>query len=126
MSLVEHRSPAHFDAAVLTKAVLKAAASLDVTNKTLAAVMGISEATASRMRAGDYRLEPSQKPFELAVLFVRLYRSLDAIVGGENAVAAAWLRNRNEALDAAPIELIKTIPGLINVIAYLDARRAIV
>jgi hypothetical protein len=50
------------------------------------------------MQNGNYTLDPEDNSFELAVLFVRLYRSLDAIVGGDDAVAAAWLRNRNTAL----------------------------
>jgi plasmid maintenance system antidote protein VapI len=120
------RSQPASEGAVLTKALLKAAANLDLPGKTLAAVIGVSEATVSRMRAGEHALEPGQKAFELAVLFVRLYRSLDAIVGGEDRIANAWLRNRNVALDAVPVELIKSIAGLTNVIAYLDARRAIV
>jgi hypothetical protein len=113
-------------AAVLTKATLKAATQLGLTNKLLATVIGVSEATVSRMRSGVYRLQRGQKSFELAVLFVRLYRSLDAIVGGDDAVAGAWLKNRNVALDAAPLALIQTVPGLMNVIQYLDARRAVV
>ena len=113
-------------AAVLTKATLRAATQLGLTNKALATVIGLSEATVSRMRSGDYILQRGHKPFELAVLFVRLYRSLDAIVGGDDAVAANWLKNRNTALDAEPFVLIQTVPGLMNVIQYLDARRAIV
>ena len=89
-------------------------------------MIGVSEATVSRMRNGDYTLQPGQKPFELAVLFVRLYRSLDAIVGGDDAVAGSWLKNRNTALDGEPLALIQTVPGLMNVIQYLDARRAVV
>jgi hypothetical protein len=113
-------------AAVLTKATLRAAARLGLTSKALATVIGVSEATVSRMRSGDYTLQPGQKPFELAVLFVRLYRSLDAIVGGDDAVASSWLKNRNTALDGEPLTLIQTVPGLMNVIQYLDARRAVV
>ena len=113
-------------AAVLTRATLRAASRLGLTNRLLAAVIGVSEATVSRMRSGDYTLQRGQKPFELAVLFVRLYRSLDAIVGGDDAVAAAWLRNRNNALGAEPLALIQSVPGLVNVIQYLDARRAVV
>ena len=78
------------------------------------------------MRKGDYVLERGQKAFELAILFVRLYRSLDAIVGGDEAVAADWLKNKNTALDSTPIELIQTVAGLANVIEYLDSRRAVV
>jgi hypothetical protein len=55
-----------------------------------------------------------------------LFRSLDAIVGGDSKVAASWLVNPNSALDARPIEKLQTVSGLIDVIAYLDARRALV
>jgi DNA-binding XRE family transcriptional regulator len=113
-------------AAVLTRATLQAASQLHLTNKALATVIGVSEATISRMRSGDYLLQRGQKSFELAVLFVRLYRSLDAIVDGDDAVAGAWLKNRNIALGGEPIALIQTVPGLMNVIQYLDARRAVV
>ncbi len=113
-------------AAVLTKATLRAAAKLGLTNKLLATVLGVSEATISRMGTGGYTLQRGQKPFELAVLFVRLYRSLDAIVGGDDVVAGSWLKNRNTVLDAEPVALIQTVPGLMNVIQYLDARRAVI
>jgi hypothetical protein len=76
------------------------------------------------MGSGAYTLD--NKPFELALLFVRLYRSLDAITGGDDAVARAWLRNDNTALGGVPLALVQSVPGLINVIAYLDARRAVV
>jgi uncharacterized protein (DUF2384 family) len=114
------------DSTVLTKATLRAAEKLNLKNKALARIIGVSEATISRMKQGDYPLNPDQKPFELALLFVRLYRSLDAVVGGDDKVAAAWLKNANTALDGTPLTLIQTVPGLTNVIQYLDARRAIV
>lgn len=62
----------------------------------------------------------------MAVAFIRLYRSLDAIVGGDDLVAATWLKNQNTALAGRPIELIESVSGLTNVIQYLDARRAII
>ena len=114
------------EATVLTKAVLRAAQHLGMTNKSLATVIGVSEATVSRMRSGDYTLQRGQKSFELAVLFLRFYRSLDAIVGGDREVARAWLKNPNAALESEPLSLIQTAPGLMNAIHYLDARRAIV
>src|SRR5262245_18728415 len=127
MPTAKHRpASAPSQAAVLTKAALRAAAQLDITSKSLANVIGVSEATVSRMRSGDYTLQPGQKSFELAVLFVRFYRSLDAIVGGDEAVARAWLSNRNTVLDPQPLALIQTVSGLMNAILYLDARRAIV
>ncbi len=111
---------------MVTKAVIRAADQLGLSNKDLTNVLGISEATASRMKRGGYVFRPNQKPFELAVLFIRLFRSLDAIVGGDSAVAQSWLRNDNTVLGARPVDLMRSIAGLLHVIAYLDARRAIV
>ena len=112
--------------AVLTKALLRAADRLGVTGATLAAIIGLSPASLTRMKKGEFALESGTKPFELAILFVRLFRSLDAIAGGDERIARAWLASPNTALDAAPIDKIRTIPGLMDVIAYLDARRAVV
>lgn len=114
------------EAGVLTEAVIRAADQLGVNAKSLSAVLGVSEATVSRMRRKDFVLERGTKPFELGVLFVRLFRSLDAIAGGDESVARAWIKNQNLALEARPLEKIMTIAGLFDVIAYLDSRRALV
>jgi hypothetical protein len=111
---------------VLAKAVVRASDHLGITSKVLASVLGLSEPSVSRMRRGDFVLDPATKSFELGVLFVRLFRSLDAIVGGETHVVKEWLGNSNTLLDARPVEKIQTITGLLDVITYLDARRALV
>jgi hypothetical protein len=113
------------NSALVTKAALRASARLEVSNKELARILGVSEATVSRMGSGAYTLPPGQKPFELALLFVRLYRSLDSIVGGDQKVAQAWLRAENTALGGVPLQRIMSIAGLLETIAYLDARRAV-
>ena len=113
------------EGAVLTKALIRAADRLGVSQKVLAAVIGVSEPVVSRMRKGTFTIERgSGKPFELAALFIRLYRSLDAIVDGNESVARAWLKNDNTALQSRPIDLIQKVQGLLHVIQYLDARRA--
>jgi hypothetical protein len=111
---------------VLTSATVRAAERLQIKNAALARILGVSDSTVSRMRNKALFLERSDKPFELAILFVRLYRSLDSIMAGDDAVAADWLRNKNTALNGVPLELIQSVSGLVDVIAYLDARRAIV
>jgi Protein of unknown function (DUF2384) len=121
----ERRSPAAEDA-VVTRATLRAAARLGLSNKVVARVLGLSQATVSRMGSGAYFLKPGDKAFDLALLFVRLFRSLDAIAGGDEQTVRAWLRNENHALGGVPATLIETVPGLVNVVAYLDARRALV
>jgi hypothetical protein len=120
------RQAAPDEAGVVTRAAVRAADRLDIKNTTLAKILGLSEATISRMRKGTFELPRTQKAFELAVLFIRLYRSLDGIVGGDDRVASDWLKNENTVLEAAPLELIQSVSGLSNVIAYLDSRRAIV
>jgi hypothetical protein len=114
------------EAGVVTRATVRAADRLGLKSNVLARILGLSEPSISRMRRGEYVLEPGDKDFELAVLFVRFYRSLDAIVGGSDSVAADWIRNKNTALGATPLELIQSVAGLANVIEYLDSRRATV
>ncbi|MBU1334243.1 MAG: MbcA/ParS/Xre antitoxin family protein [Alphaproteobacteria bacterium] len=99
---------------------------MGLTAKRLAAVIGASEPTVSRMKAGAFVLDAKGKPYELAVLLIRLFRSLDAIAGGETRVLRQWLVNPNTVLGGKPIDKLETISGLTDVLAYLDARRALV
>ena len=110
--------------AVLTKAALRAADRLGLSGRQLAGIVGVSEATVSRWKRGDSLLESGSKPFELAALVVRIFRSLDAITGGDEAVARRWLASPNTALAARPVERMMQLQGLVDVATYLDARRA--
>lgn len=107
----------------LSKAVIRAAEKLGFNQTALADTIGISRATASRLNSGGYVLDPGRKKeWELALLFVRLFRSLDAILGhGEQA--RQWLENDNLALNGRPTDLVRSTEGLIRVIHYLDAYR---
>jgi hypothetical protein len=114
------------ESAVVTKAVMRAAGRLGIPNKALASIIGLSEASVSRMGSGTYLLSPGDKAYELGVLFVRLFRSLDAIAHGDEAVAQAWLRNESLALGGKPLTLIQSVRGLVHVVAYLDAHRTLI
>ncbi|WP_152340704.1 MbcA/ParS/Xre antitoxin family protein [Pseudorhizobium flavum] len=114
------------EAQVVTRATVVAAERLGLNARSLASVLGVSEASVSRMKRLDHLLEKGTKPFELALLLIRLFRSLDAITGGDEGVARKWLRNTNTALGGIPADRISTITGLTDVLAYLDARRALV
>ncbi len=105
-------------------AALRAAGLLGLTAAELAIVLGLSPATVSRLRQGAGATRLTGKPYELALMFIRLYRSLDAITGGDDAVSRQWMRNPNQALGQPPAERIRTVEGLAHVVAYLDARRA--
>lgn len=112
------------DEAVLSKAVAKAAELWNLTNESLGDIIGVSASTASRLRAGAWKLEPSTKQFELAQFFVRLFRSLDSLMGSDDDAAASWLDRTNVDLEGRPIELIRTIKGLTEVANYVDDFRA--
>jgi len=120
------QQPVPDESRVVTKATLRAADRLGIKNNVLARIIGLSEPTISRMSKGAYLLAPDSKAFELAVLFVRFYRSLDGIIGGDDSVAVDWLKNKNTVLDGTPLEVIQSVSGLANAIEYLDSRRAIV
>lgn len=110
-------------AAVLSRATVRAAEQLDLPQRQLAQVLGVSAATASRLAAGTWRFAEGSKTWELASAFVRLYRSLAAITGGGTQAMRAWLHSDNDALGAAPAERILSAEGLFDVVRYLDAAR---
>lgn len=107
---------------VLTRATLAAAARLGLRNVRLAEVIGTSEASVSRLSSGR-QIDPGSKEGELALLFLRLYRSLDALVGGDGAQARAWLHAENLHLGGVPAERIRRVEGLVDVLQYLDGMR---
>jgi hypothetical protein len=111
--------------AVVSKALLRSAELLGLTARELSTVVGLSEPSISRLKSSESSGGPlTGKSYELALLFIRLYRSLDAIVGGDDGVARQWMRTDNTMLGGKPLNRIKTIDGLAHVLAYLDARRA--
>lgn len=111
--------------AVLSKAVARAAERLDVSKSLLAKVLGVSPPTITRLYSGNYLLDQGRKEWDFALLFVRVFRSLDSIVGDE-ATARRWLTSENRGLNARPIELIRNTEGLVRVVQYLDASRGLV
>ncbi|MFO1465028.1 MAG: antitoxin Xre-like helix-turn-helix domain-containing protein [Steroidobacteraceae bacterium] len=116
-------SPAPEPRKVMTSAVVRAAGLLEISQSALAQILGVSPATVSRMAGGQYALDPQRKEWELGALFVRLFRSLDALVGSNDAAARTWLTGENLALRARPVELLRSTEGLVRAVQYLDSVR---
>lgn len=108
---------------VVTKAASRAASLLGLSQKELARVLGVSEATASRIASGKITIDVDKKEGELALLFVRVFRSLDALVGGSEKKARAWFSAENTHVGGVPKERVQTVEGLVHVAQYLDAMR---
>ena len=122
MNLAARNASSPRAAAILTRAVVRASELLGLTQKTLAATLGISEASVSRLAHGRV-IDPRSKEGELAAIFLRMFRGLDAFLGGDEAKAAAWMHAHNHHLAGTPAELIRTVTGLVHVTQYLDAVR---
>ena len=112
-------------AAVLSKAVARAAERLDISRALLAKVLGVSPPTVTRLYSGEYMLDERRKEWEFALLFVRVFRSLDSIVGNEQT-ARQWLKSENRGLNGRPMDLIRQTEGLVRVVHYLDASRGLI
>lgn len=113
----------HQNDLVLTKALCNLSKGYALTGKDLSEIIGISESTASRLNQGKKLISPRTKEGELALLLVRVYRSLNAMLANNHEKARLWLNSHNHYFDKKPIDELKTIPGLIAVISYLDAMR---
>ena len=60
---------------------------------------------------------------EPALLVVRAFRGLDALVGGDERAARAWFQSANHHLGGVPADLVQRAEGLVRVVEYLDAMR---
>lgn len=103
---------------VLASALVNAGKELGLTQADLGAVIGRERTALSRGQ-----LDPQSKPGELALLLIRLYRALFALVGGDPAAMRHWMRTENRHTGGVPAEQIRGVQGLIRVVEYLDAIR---
>lgn len=108
---------------VVTEAAIRAADLLGISQAKLGRVIGVSAPSVTRLARGDTHLREGEKAYQLALQFIRLFRSLDSLVGGNTTQARDWLNSENLALEGEPITLIESPVGLIHVVDYLDAMR---
>lgn len=105
-------------AGVLNEALVNAGRYLGLNQADLGAVVGKDRTAISRGR-----IDPDSKAGELALLFIRCYRALYALTGGEPGQMAHWMRTENRHTGGVPAEQVKSVQGLITVLEYLDAIR---
>ena len=106
--------PAEF----LTRALVKAGKEMGLTQSELGSIVGRDRTALSRGA-----LEPDTKSGELALLLIRAYRSLFVLVGGEPRQMKHWMHTHNHHVGGVPAELVRSVPGLMRVVEYLDALR---
>ena len=112
------------DEAVVATALVRAARLLALSQAELAEVLGTSAASVSRTWNGERPVAPESAEGRHALLFLRIFRSLDTLVGGDEEKARRWLDARNAHLGGQPPRsLLASTPGLVRVAEYLDAMR---
>lgn len=110
-------------AAALSKAVVRAARSLELSQQEFASITKMSVPQTSRLWTGTYELSPNKADeWELAILFFRTYRSLHTITGN-NSDSIKWLKSFNHSFATTPLDKMQSVEGLVRVVSYLDAHR---
>ncbi len=122
--MATHLAPDANQNRILSEAVVRVAGCWQLTNAQLGAILGLSSATASRLRSGGFQLDRTGKAFELGQYLIRLFRSLDALMGSDDRASMSWLKTANLDLGGRPIDLIRTVRGLSDVTDYVDDYRA--
>ncbi len=109
-------------AGVLGKAVLETADFFGLSAEALGKVLGRDRTSISRLKKNP-SIDPYSKTGELALLLIRVYRGLFAILGGNQLAIKEWLRQNNLALQGQPLTQIQSVMGLTSTVQYVDAMR---
>ncbi len=126
MAVVDRAPPASpsggavSDAELLLQAVSRAADELRLSRTALARVLGKDRTTLTRAKG----IDPASKTGELALLLIRLYRSLAVLVGNDRQLLRHWFHTANHHTGGVPAEQVQRTEGLVEIVQYLDAMRA--
>ena len=108
------------DGQLLLQAVLRAAEELELSRAALARLLGKDRSTLNRAKG----IDPSSKTGELALLLIRLYRSLSVLVGNDRLQLRHWFHTANRHSGGVPAEQVQRTEGLVEIVQFLDAMRA--
>jgi len=100
--------------------VSRAADELNLSRTALARVLGKDRTTLTRVKG----IDPASKTGELALLLIRVYRSLSVLVGNDCQMLRHWFHTANRHTGGVPAEQVQRTEGLVAIVQYLDAMRA--
>ena len=106
------------DATVLARGTLTAARILGLSQSAVSEIIGRDRSTIARNG-----IDPASKAGQLAVLLLRIYRSLAALMGGDEANMRHFMQTPNRGTGGIPGEQVLRPEGLVAVCEYLDAIR---
>jgi hypothetical protein len=121
MSALAHASQMPDNAGILMKAFNNACSELGVNKTQAGKIIGVNRSTLSRKEISGFA--PDSKQGELSLHFIRLYRSLFAISGGDKGFMRHWFNTCNTELAGIPADKVQSVLGLIQTNEYLDSMR---
>ena len=111
---------------VLAKATLNAARLLGLNNTELGQVLRVSPATVSRIGSSARTIDPKSAEGDCALTLVKIFRTLDLLVGGDADARLAWMGAYNKALGSSPKDAILTLEGIVYTKNYLNGMKGAV
>tara|TARA_R110001606_G_scaffold399101_1_gene580724 strand:+ start:12470 stop:12841 length:372 start_codon:yes stop_codon:yes gene_type:complete len=108
--------------AVLAKAIVNVADQLGLKQSEISAAIGMHRTAFSKLKSTP-SLDPTSKQGELALIMVRIARSLFALTGGDEVWIKRFMHTKNKITGGVPAQQIASIEGLMAVLRFVDAIR---
>lgn len=121
----ESTKPPTKEEEVLSTAIIKVTSKLGLTQKELSEIIGASKSEISRLFHGKSFISPNTKEGECALMLIRLYESLYRLFGKNEKQYQEWFKSYHYDFSAKPIEKVKNIEGLVQIVYYLEAVRGL-
>lgn len=102
---------------VLATATQRAGHALGLSTAQTAAIVGC---TLTDFTNG---LDPQSEPGRRALILIRIYQSLEVLVGGDSQLLQQWMTGNNQGIQGVPSEQIQTPEGMATILSYLEAMR---
>ena len=107
---------------VLAKAFLNVSNQLNLNQTQIAAIIEISIAVVIQLQT-EMNIDPISKQGELALLIIKLFRTLHNLSGGYLDWIRHFLESKNRVTGGIPIKQIETERGLVSVLQFVEAIR---
>lgn len=99
------------DAALVSKATLRAAAHLGLPDPVLATILGLTASAVEQAKKSQSPLIQDRRLLARTAPLLRLSRALDHGLGGDPEAAESWLRSHNTAFGDRPLDVLQTAGG---------------
>ena len=111
------------EAVKLTKEFFEATNSMGLSNREVGEILGVSEATISRAKKRDsYFTQTHHHQWVIAELLIKARLELTRIYDHPRK-EKHWFTTYNHELRAIPINILKSMEGLLEIVRHLESRQ---